>query len=167
MLQLLIVLLLIVLNAFFALSEMAVMTSRKSRLRQMAEHSRGARKALALAEHPDHLLSTVQIGITLIGVLTGLVGGEAIGQQIGTWLDDVWPDAREYASAIGIGTAVGLITAAQVIFGELIPKRLALTNAERIACKVAIPLDWLSRMAKPVVLGLGAIASRLSTPRPL
>ena len=78
MLQLLIVLLLIVLNAFFALSEMAVMTSRKSRLRQMAEHSRGARKALALAEHPDHLLSTVQIGITLIGVLTGLVGGEAI-----------------------------------------------------------------------------------------
>jgi len=156
-LQLLIVLLLIVLNAFFALSEMAVMTSRKSRLRQMAEHSRGARKALALAEHPDHLLSTVQIGITLIGVLTGLVGGEAIGQQIGTWLDDVWPNAREYASAIGIGTAVGLITAAQVIFGELIPKRLALTNAERIACKVAIPLDWLSRMAKPVVLGLGAI----------
>ena len=82
-LQLLIVLLLIVLNAFFALSEMAVMTSRKSRLRQMAEHSRGARKALALAEHPDHLLSTVQIGITLIGVLTGLVGGEA-----GAWFGE-------------------------------------------------------------------------------
>ncbi len=157
MLQLLIVLLLIVLNAFFALSEMAVMTSRKSRLRQMAERSRGARKALALAQQPDNLLSTVQIGITLIGVLTGLVGGEAIGKTIGGWLQGVWPGATEYASAIGIGTAVGLITAAQVIFGELIPKRLALTNAEKIACKVALPLDWLARAAKPVVLLLGAI----------
>ncbi|TAK37870.1 MAG: HlyC/CorC family transporter [Lysobacteraceae bacterium] len=157
MLQLLIVLLLIVLNAFFALSEMAVMTSRKSRLRQMAEHSRGARKALALAEHPDHLLSTVQIGITLIGVLTGLVGGEAIGKEIGQWLEGTWPEAIEYASAIGIGTAVGLITAGQVIFGELIPKRLALTNPEKIACRVALPLDWLARIAKPVVLALGAI----------
>ncbi len=157
MLQLLIVFALIVLNAFFALSEMAVMTSRKSRLRQMAEHSAGARKALQLAEQPDNLLSTVQIGITLIGVLTGLVGGEAIGQAIGAWLEGVWPNARDYAAGIGIGTAVGLITAAQVIFGELIPKRLALTDAERIACKVALPLDWLSRMAKPAVLGLGAI----------
>jgi len=156
-LQLLIVLALIVLNAFFALSEMAVMTSRKSRLREMAVHSVGARKALKLAEQPDNLLSTVQIGITLIGVLTGLVGGEAIGQTIGQWLGGVWPGAIEYASAIGIGTAVGLITAAQVIFGELIPKRLALTNAELIACKVALPLDWLSRAATPVVLALGAI----------
>src|SRR5690606_38615181 len=95
-LQLLIVLLLIVLNAFFALSEMAVMTSRKSRLRQMAERSRGARKALALAQQPDNLLSTVQIGITLIGVLTGLVGGEAIGKTIGGWLQGVWPGATEY-----------------------------------------------------------------------
>ena len=156
-LQLLIVLLLIVLNAFFALSEMAVMTSRKSRLRQMAEHSRGARKALALAEHPDHLLSTVQIGITLIGVLTGLVGGEAIGGTIATWLGDLWPEAGEYAAAIGISTAVGLITAGQVIFGELIPKRLALTNPEVIACNVALPLHWLARAAKPVVVALGAI----------
>ena len=157
MLQLLIVLALIVLNAFFALSEMAVMTSRKSRLRQMAVHSKGARKALQLAQQPDNLLSTVQIGITLIGVLTGLVGGEAIGQVIATWLGGAWPGAREYAAGIGIGSAVGLITAAQVIFGELIPKRLALTNAELIACKVALPLDWLSRAAKPIVATLGAI----------
>src|SRR3546814_6834472 len=70
---------LIVLNAFFALSEMALVTSRKIRLKQMSETSRGARKALALAEQPDNLLSTVQVGITLIGVLTGLVGGDAIG----------------------------------------------------------------------------------------
>ncbi len=157
MLQLLIVAALIVLNAFFALSEMALMTSRKSRLRQLSEHSRGARVALALAEQPDNLLSTVQVGITLIGVLTGVFGGEAIGASIANWIDWLWPSAGEYAAPIGIGTAVGLITAAQVIFGELIPKRLALTNAEGIASAVAIPLDWLARIAKPIVATLGAI----------
>ena len=156
MLQLLIVLLLIVLNAFFALSEMAVMTSRKSRLRQMAEHSRGARKALALAEHPDHLLSTVQIGITAIGVLAGSFGGEAIGRLIAdSFASLAW--TREYAATLGFATSITLITAGNVIFGELIPKRLALTNPERIACKVAIPLHWLARAAKPVVVALGAI----------
>ncbi len=157
MLELLIVIALIVLNAFFALSEMALMTSRKLRLKQMGEHSRGARKALALAEHPDNLLSTVQIGITLIGVLTGMFGGDAIGLQIADWIDNVIPAAREYARPIGIGTAVGLITAGSVIFGELIPKRLALTNAEGIASAIAIPLDMLARIAKPIVFVLGAI----------
>nr|WP_255745729.1 hemolysin family protein [Lysobacter sp. CFH 32150] len=155
--ELLIVLALIALNAFFALSEMALMTSRKLRLKQLAEHSRGARKALALAEHPDNLLSTVQVGITLIGVLTGVFGGESIGLMVANWIDGMWPQAREYARPIGIGTAVTLITAAQVIFGELIPKRLALTNAERIASVIAIPLDALARAAKPIVFTLGAI----------
>lgn len=161
MLQLLIVFALIVLNAFFALSEMALMTSRKLRLKQMGEAhgpaGRGARKALALAEHPDNLLSTVQVGITLIGVLTGLVGGKAIGLVIAAWLEGVWPGAQQYAEPIGIGTAVGLITAAQVIFGELIPKRLALTNPEIIASAIAIPLSALARLAKPIVFTLGAI----------
>ena len=157
MLELVIVLLLIVLNGFFALSEMALMTSRKLRLKQMAETSRGARKALALAEHPDNLLSTVQIGITLIGVLTGLFGGEAIGLLIADGLDTLIPAAREYAKPIGVGTAVGLITAASVIFGELIPKRLALTDPERLATLVALPLYGLSRAARPVVFVLGAI----------
>ena len=157
MLELAIVLLLIVLNGFFALSEMALMTSRKLRLRQMAETSRGARKALVLAEHPDRLLSTVQVGITLIGVLTGVFGGESIGQLIAAALQDLVPAAREYAKPIGVGTAVGLITAASVIFGELIPKRLALTNPERLACFVAIPLDALSRVARPLVAVLGII----------
>jgi putative hemolysin len=156
-LELLIVFALICLNGFFAMSEMALMTSRKLRLKQMAEESRGARKALALAEHPDNLLSTVQIGITLIGVLTGVFGGEAIGLAIADWIDGAWADAREYARPVGIGTAVGLITASSVIFGELIPKRLALTNPEGIASVVAIPLDALARGAKPVVHLLGMI----------
>jgi putative hemolysin len=156
-LELLIVAALIVLNAFFALSEMALMTSRKLRLKQMALESRGARVALALAEHPDNLLSTVQVGITAIGVLAGSLGSEAIGMVVAGWIDGLWPGAQKYAANIGFGTAVTLITASSVIFGELIPKRLALTNAEKIACAVAIPLDWLSRIARPVVFVLGAI----------
>ncbi|MCF7222721.1 hemolysin family protein [Marilutibacter chinensis] len=161
MLELTIVLALIALNGFFAMSEMALVTSRKLRLKQMAETpgrgQRGARVALALAEHPDNLLSTVQVGITLIGVLTGLFGGEGIGLLIAGWLQGVWPGAAEYARTIGIGTAVGLITAGTVIFGELVPKRLALTNPEGIASTVAIPLDALSRFARPVVALLGTI----------
>lgn len=157
MLELLIVLFLIGLNGFFAMSEMALVTSRKMRLKQMAETSRGAQRALALAEHPDNLLSTVQIGITLIGVLTGMFGGEAIGLQIAGWLEGLWPNAAQYARPIGIGTAVGLITASTVIFGELVPKRLALTQPERIASVIAIPLDMLSRITRPIVATLGAI----------
>jgi putative hemolysin len=157
MLELLIVIALIVINAFFAMSEMALMTSRKLRLRQMGETSRGARVALELAEHPDNLLSTVQVGITGIGILTGTFGGESIGLAIAGWLQGLWPNAAQYARGIGIGTAVTLITAASVIFGELIPKRLALTNAERIAGAVAIPLLWLSRAARPIVAALGSI----------
>ena len=157
MLELLIVIGLIVLNGFFALSEMALMTSRKLRLKQMAQDSRGARVALALAEHPDNLLSTVQVGITLIGVLAGSLGSDAIGALVAGWLIGIWPNAGEYAGKIGFGTAVTLITAGSVIFGELIPKRLALTNAENIAAVVAIPLDWLSRVARPIVFVLGAI----------
>jgi len=158
MLELLIVVALIVLNAFFAMSEMALMTSRKLRLKQMAETSKGARTALALAEQPDNLLSTVQIGITLIGILTGLFGGESIGLIIAGWFDFLLPgDATRYAHTLGIGTAVVLIASAQVIFGELVPKRLALTNPERIASSVAIVLNGLARAAKPAVVVLGTI----------
>jgi magnesium and cobalt exporter, CNNM family len=159
--ELLVVAALIVLNAFFALSEMALMTSRKIRLKQMGEApgnlGRGARTALALAEHPDNLLSTVQVGITLIAVLTGVLGGDSIGEKIAAWVAHALPGLGEYAHTIGIVAAVGLITSASVVFGELIPKRLALTNAERIASVVAIPLDMLATAAKPVVFGLGAI----------
>ncbi|GAB2515997.1 hemolysin family protein [Lysobacter humi (ex Lee et al. 2017)] len=157
----LVVAFLILLNGFFAMSEMALMTSRKLRLKQMGEEKgaagRAARCALALAEHPDNLLSTVQIGITLIGILAGVFGGEAIGLLIASHLEGWWPDAREYADKIGLGIAVGLITAASVIFGELVPKRLALTDPERIAVLVALPLNALARAARPAVRLLGMI----------
>jgi len=130
-LELLIVGFLIVLNAFFALSEMSLMTSRKLRLKQMAIESRGARVALSLAEHPDNLLSTVQIGINLIGILGGVFGGDAIGAIIAGLLTGWFPGIEPYAGKIGVAVAVTLITIGYVIFGELIPKRLALTNPER------------------------------------
>lgn len=157
MLELLIVLFLIALNGFFAMSEMALVTSRKLKLKQMAETSRGASKALALAEQPDSLLSTVQICITAIGLLAGLFGGDAIGGMIAGWLHSILPGIENYARPIGIGTAMSLITAGSVIFGELIPKRLALTNAEKISATVAIPLDFLATLAKPIVFTLSAI----------
>ena len=120
MLELLLVLALILLNGFFAMSEMSVMTARKSRLKQMAQTSLRAQRALDLSEKPENFLSTVQIGITLIGVLTGLFGGEAIGQDIAGWILFLVPSAGSYAQTIGVGIAVALITFLTLIFGELV-----------------------------------------------
>ena len=151
MIELLIVLALIILNGFFAMSEMSVMTSRKSRLKQLAQASRRAAKALALSEKPEAFLSTVQIGITLIGILTGLFGGEAIGLAIAAWIERVLPALDPYAETIGKSIAVALITFLTLIFGELVPKRLAITAPEKIASVVALPMGWLARAAFPFV----------------
>jgi len=148
--ELIIVLALILLNGFFAMSEMSVMTSRKSRLKQMAGTSKRAARALELSEKPESFLSTVQIGITLIGILTGVFGGEAIGLAIAEWLHGVFP-AFAYASEVGKALAVALITFLTLIFGELVPKRLAITRSEDIAGLVAWPMGWLSRIAFPAV----------------
>lgn len=153
---LLIVFALILLNGFFALSEMAVVASRKARLKQQADSSRGARKALELAEHPEQFLSTVQVGLTLITILTGMLGGDAIGGLIGAWLAAHAPALGVYASPLGKVLAVGLITYLSIVLGELLPKRLALLAPERVAAAAALPMHWLSRLASPVVLLLSA-----------
>ena len=108
MVELMIVLVLIALNAFFALSEMSVVTARKPRLKQMGATHRSSRKALELAEHPERFLSTVQVGITLIAILTGMFGGDAIGRAIGLWLAANVPALGEYASDVGVVLAVAL-----------------------------------------------------------
>lgn len=151
MLALIVVLVLIALNAFFALSEMAVVTSRKPRLKQLGSTSRSARKALELAEHPERFLSTVQVGITLIAILTGMFGGDAIGAAIGIWLADTIPALGEYAAPVGVVLAVSLITYLSIVLGELLPKRLALLAPERVASVVAVPMHWVSRLAAPAV----------------
>ena len=152
----LIVLALIACNAFFALSEMSVVTSRKPRLKQMAGRHRTARAALDLAEHPERFLSTVQVGITTIGVLTGMLGGDALGSLIGNWLAGSLPVLGPYASTVGTVLAVSLITFLTIVFGELLPKRLALLAPERLASVVALPMHWLSRIATPAVWLLSA-----------
>jgi len=151
MLEFLIVLILIACNAFFALSELSVVTSRKSRLKQRADKSRGARRALELAEHPERFLSSVQIGITLIGILTGMFGGDAIGTAIGAWLGARLPIPAQYAGTVGIVISVSLITFLTIVLGELLPKRLALLAPERLAAVVALPMHWLSKIATPAV----------------
>ena len=114
---LLIVFALILLNGFFALSEMAVVTSRKARLKQNASTSRRARKALELAEHPERFLSTVQVGLTLITIVTGMLGGEALGSLIGAWLAHNAPALGHYAAPLGTVLAVGLITYLSIVLG--------------------------------------------------
>ncbi len=160
MLEFLVVFALILLNGFFAMSEMSVMTARKSRLKQMAQTSQRAQRALELSEKPENFLSTVQIGITLIGVLTGLLGGEAIGMIIAGGIERLFPALDPYAGKIGVGIAVALITFLTLIFGELVPKRLAITRSEHIAGIVALPMSWLARIAAPAV-ALLAVSTRL------
>ena len=147
----LIVLALVACNAFFALSEMSVVTSRKQRLKQMASAHSGARRALDLAEHPERFLSTVQVGITLIGILSGMLVGDALGEMIAAWLAETLPVAGSYAGTLGRGLSVGLITYLTIVLGELVPKRLALLAPEKLASLVALPMHGLSRAATPVV----------------
>ncbi len=152
MLELSIVCLLILLNGFFAMSEMAVITSRKTRLKQLAQDSKGAKAALKLAEHPERFLSTVQVGITLIPYLNGIVGGEAFGSALGVWLDNTIP-ALAPASAMTIGTVIVavIVTFVTIVIGELVPKRLAIANPERMASFAAIPMTALATAGTPAV----------------
>jgi len=150
MLEFLIVIALIALNGFFAMSEMSVMTARKSRLKQLAAQSKRAARALALAHKPENFLSTVQIGITLIGILTGLYGGESIGLKIAEVLRQ-WLPQFSHADTLGKALAVALITYLTLIFGELVPKRLAITRPETIAGLAAWPMTALAHIAAPGV----------------
>lgn len=149
-LEVLLVLLLIVCNGFFALSEMSVVASRKPKLRQMGQDSKRARTALELAEHPERFLSTVQVGITSIGILTGVFGGESIGNRIAAMITPLGLD-QELTQGIGTGVAVTLITYFSIILGELVPKRIALLAPERIASGVAVPMNAISWIATPFV----------------
>ncbi|HEU0165481.1 MAG TPA: CNNM domain-containing protein, partial [Thermomicrobiales bacterium] len=115
-----IVLLLIVANGLLSMSELAVVSSRSARLQQLADRgNRGATVAMQLAAEPNRFLSTVQIGITLIGILTGLFGGEAISLTIAEWLQGMFP-AFAYSGVVGKTLAVALITFLTLIFGELV-----------------------------------------------
>lgn len=151
-----IILVLILLNGLFAMSETALVSARKAGLRQRADAGdRSARTALELANSPNRFLSTVQIGISLIGVLSGAVGGAAIAEPLANALSGAVPVLAPYAGAIAFGSVVGVITYLTLIAGELVPKRLALGDAETVASRIAGPMRFISTLASPAVWFLG------------
>ena len=149
------VILLVLGNGVFAMSEAALISARDTRLQEMAgDGNPRARAALNLLEDPNLFLSTVQIGITLVGVLAGAFGGATLAEPLAGVIEGV-PVLSPYAPTISVGIVVVVISYLSLILGELVPKRLALGNPEGIASSVARPMRLLSRVASPVVGFLG------------
>jgi putative hemolysin len=157
------ILVLLLANGVFAMSELAIVSSRKARLQQMcATGNARACAALELALSPDRFLSTIQIGITLVGILAGALGGATIAEQLGKQISRV-PALAPYGEAIGVAIVVVAITYLSLIIGELVPKRFALTHPERIAILVARPMKVLSKIVSPVVTLLSVSTSAVLT----
>ena len=149
--EIIIIMLLLAANGLFAMTEIAVVSARKPRLRRLAETGDlKAKAALELAESPNRFLATVQVGITLVGVLAGAFGGATIAEQIAGRLQ-AFPLTASYGEAIGIGTVVLGITFFSLILGELVPKRIGLNNPERVARLMAGPMNRLAWLATPLV----------------
>jgi putative hemolysin len=149
--EILVILLLILLNAFFAMSEMALVASKKARIQAAVEQGKtGAKSALALMEDPTTLLSSIQIGITLISIVTGLYSGATLAQPLATALRDVGlPDT--YADEIAFGLVAMAVTYFSLIVGELVPKRVALIHAESLAIRVAPIMRGFAKVMAPFV----------------
>lgn len=149
--EILIIILLLGLNGIFAMSELSIVAAKRVRLEQRAQRGdAGAEAALVIAGNPGEFLATVQVGITLVGVIASAYGGATIAEQLALPLASVsWIGER--AEAVALGIVVAGITFASVIIGELVPKRVALGNPERVAAIVARPMRILSRIASPLV----------------
>jgi len=149
--------LLILLNGLFAMSEMALTAARKARLQVMVESGEaGAEAAMDLHDNPTKFLSTVQIGITSIGILNGIVGEAAFAAPLAAWLTSGLHVAAGTASILATGLVVVIITVLTIIFGELVPKRIGQLYPEQVARLVARPMNWLSTATRPLVLMLSA-----------
>ncbi|MBW3623831.1 MAG: hemolysin family protein [Armatimonadetes bacterium] len=155
-LELVVIFLLLVANGVFALSEIAIISARKARLQQRAEQGdAGARAALDLAGEPGRFLSAVQIGITLVGIFTGAFGGATLTEKLSAQLKEV-AFLAPYRDSLSLGIVVLGITYFSLVIGELAPKRLALTNPEGFAIRMARPMQVLSRITSPIVYLLDA-----------
>jgi putative hemolysin len=149
--DILLLLVLILLNGVFAMSEIAIVSSRRARLVQMADAgSAGARHALTLASEPTRFLSSVQVGITSIGILNGAIGEASIASRLRVFLEQV-PALAPYAETLSLGIMVVVLTYFSLILGELVPKRLALTHPEAIASIIARPMEILATIGRPIV----------------
>ncbi len=150
------ILILIIANGIFSGSEIALISARKVRLENLVNSGqRGARIALKLANDPNDFLSTVQIGITLIGVLSGAIAGATLAKRLAEVLQKI-PVVSAQSQALSVGIMVTVITYLSLVIGELVPKRIALNNPEQIACTVAKPMRWLSGLTAPLVYLLGS-----------
>ncbi|MCE5299113.1 MAG: hemolysin family protein [Methanoregulaceae archaeon] len=149
--EIIVILVLIAINAYFALSEFAIISAKKPRLQQrLDEGDERAGEALRLADDPTPFLSTIQIGITLVGIFAGAYGGATLAAGLSPLIQEI-PILAPYSDLISITLIVLLITYLTLVFGELIPKRIALSNAESIASRVARPMSILSSIASPFV----------------
>jgi putative hemolysin len=149
--ELLIILILILINGLFSMSEIALVSARKARLEVAAKRGdKRAKAALETANSPNRFLSTVQIGITLIGILTGIFSGEKMTSDIQNWISG-FPKLAPYAATLAVVIVVIIITFFSLVLGELVPKRIGLTNPEGIAKAVARPMRWLTSLTSPFV----------------
>jgi len=154
--EILVILILVTLNGILAMSEIAIISARKIKLQKMSEDgNKGAEIALELADSPNQFLSTIQIGITLIGILAGAFGGATIAQKLEIYLNQ-FSFLSQYSGFISVFVVVLIITYLSLIIGELVPKRIAIDNPERIAVKMAKPMKILSKITRPVVYFLSA-----------
>ena len=154
--EIIIIFLLIMLNGSFSMAEMSLVSVRKPRLQQWADGgSSGAQAALDLAEKPESFLSITQLGMTLIGILTGALGEQALGERLELYLKGI-PHFAPYGPALAMGFVVVVITYVSVVIGELVPKRLALHSPERLASALAKPMSVISRVGRPFVRLLNA-----------
>jgi putative hemolysin len=143
---------LILLNGLFASAELALVSARRSRLKALAEGGhRGAKAALALLDDPTRLLSSVQVGITLVGILTGVYSGAAFSEELAAWIAATYPPAAPHSLKIAFGAIVVVMTYFSLVIGELVPKRLAMAHADRWATVVAVPMQFVAKVGAPVV----------------
>lgn len=148
---------LIIINGLFSMSEIALISARKSRLEQLANQgASNAKTALSLIEKPEVFLSTVQVGITLISILTGLYSGEKFGKDLQPFIEKI-TFLQPYSASISTGIVVVLVTFFSILIGELIPKKLAMLKAERIALIAAPPMFLLSKISMPIIWSLNSI----------
>jgi putative hemolysin len=154
-----ILLILILINGLFSMSEIALVSARKARLEaQAAKGDAEAKRALALANHPETFLSTVQIGITLIGVLTGIYSGDSFKEPLQAWLEK-FEFLKPYSSSVATTLIVVVLTYLSLVLGELVPKRIGLSNPEKIAKKVAGPMRVVAWVTFPFTWSLSITAN--------
>ncbi|MGE0226609.1 MAG: hemolysin family protein [Acetobacteraceae bacterium] len=155
-LEAVIILLLILVNGLFSMSEMALVSVKRARLAVLERKGvTGARAALELSDEPQQFLPTVQVGITLVGVFTGVFGGARIAGSLQAWLAATWPSVAPAAETIALTTVVVVTTYLTLVLGELVPKQLALRQPEQMSVWVARPIGWMARASGPAVWLLG------------